>query len=294
LQKITNRNNLGEHEEGAGISGADLPEILNDLAIARARQGKTADAQQELRRAAELDPDEDDYSFNLGLLSLRAKDFSNAAGYFRQAAEREADNAEDRAFLILALEKAGKKEEADQERVSATEALGPNALPAVQLDAKGDALARLDRIKTELDITELRFEIEAPQAQAAAPESDTPAAHIRRGRQELAAGRLEAAEKEFRAALAEEPGNAAAHRSLAEIDRRGGKLDEAVKELQASLESRDSAVARTTLARIYLEQRKIDLARAEVERALKLAPNFAEAKQLLEHLQNAKNRGGAQ
>jgi tetratricopeptide (TPR) repeat protein len=296
LQKITNRNGQGNHVEGAAVSGADLPEILNDLAIARARQGKAAEAQKDLLRAAELDPDEDDYSFNLGLLALRAGDFSSAAGYFREASEREADNAEDRAFLILALEKAGKKEEADQERESAGEALGPNALPAVRLDAKGDSIARLDRIKTELDITELRFEIEVPQvhANASASEGDTPAAHIRRGRQELSAGRMDSAEKEFRAALAVEPGNATAHRSLAEIDRRGGKLDDAVKELQASLQSRDSAVVRTTLARIYLEQRKNALARAEVERALKLAPNYSEAKQLLEHLQNAKPTGGAQ
>ncbi|OLE47417.1 MAG: hypothetical protein AUG46_06530 [Acidobacteria bacterium 13_1_20CM_3_58_11] len=41
------------------VSTADLPEILNDLAIARARQGKTAAAQADFRRAADLDPDED-------------------------------------------------------------------------------------------------------------------------------------------------------------------------------------------------------------------------------------------
>jgi len=55
-----------------------------------------------------------------------------------------------------------------------------------------------------------------------------------------------------------------------------------VKELQASLAARDSAVVRTMLAKIYFEQKKPDLARAEVEKALKLAPNYAEAKQLLE------------
>jgi hypothetical protein len=31
-----------------------------------------------------------------------------------------------------------------------------------------------------------------------------------------------------------------------------------------------------------------------VKRALQLAPNYAEAKQLLEHLQNSKPNGGAQ
>jgi Tfp pilus assembly protein PilF len=52
------------------------------------------------------------------------------------------------------------------------------------------------------------------------------------------------------------------------------------------------------LAKIYLEQKKPDLARAEVQRALKLAPNYTEAKQILEHLQNSKpaekKPGGAQ
>ena len=154
----------------------------------------------------------------------------------------------------------------------------------------------MQRISTELDVTQLRLEIETPEAAAngSHAESETPAAHIRRGRQELAAGRVQTAEQEFKAALAAEPSNAAAHRGLAEIDRRAGKLDEAVKELQASLQSRDSAVVRTMLARVYMEQKKSELARKELERALKLAPNYSEAKQILEHLQNGKPAGGVQ
>jgi Tfp pilus assembly protein PilF len=201
--------------------------------------------------------------------------------------------------LIQSLEKAGNKAEADQEREAVAESLGPNALPVIRLDAKGDALGHLERVKTELDITALRLEIESPNsaansAAAANGTADTPGTHIRRGRQELSAGNLDTAESEFRAALAVDPTNTWAHRELAEIDRRRGKLDDAVKEFQASLEARDSAVVRTMLARIYLDQKKPDLARAEVERAVKLAPNYAEAKKLLEHLQNSKPNGGAQ
>jgi Tfp pilus assembly protein PilF len=70
-------------------------------------------------------------------------------------------------------------------------------------------------------------------------------------------------------------------------------LDDAVKELQASIAARDSAPVRTMLARIYLEQKKTDLARAEVQHALQLAPNYTEAKQLLEHLQSSKPNGVA-
>jgi len=265
-------------------SGADLPEILNDLAIARARRGNTAAAQTDFRRAAELDPGEDDYPFNLGLLALQTNDPVAAAAYFREAAEREPDNAEDRALLILSLEKAGKKTEADQERVSANETFGPDGLPSLHLDAKNEMLIRLTRIKTELDVTALRAEIESAETSA----NDTSVSRLRRGRLDLAAGRVDAAEKEFRDVLVADPGSAAAHHGLAEIDRRQGKMDDAVKELQVSLEARDSAVVRTMLAKIYLEQKKPDLARAEVEKALKLAPNYTEAKQLLEHLQNSK------
>jgi len=274
------------------VSGADLPEILNDLAIARARLGKKAAAQSDLRRAAELDPDEDDYPFNLGLLALQNNDPAAAAGYFREASEREPDNAEDRALLILSLEKAGNKTEADQERESANETFGPSGLPGIRLDGKFETLTRLNRIKTELDVTTLRPEIESTKSPAAESASDstndTSVTRLRRGRQELSSGHADAAEKEFRAVLAGDPSSAAAHRGLAEIDRRQGKMDDAVKELQASLEARDSAVVRTVLAKVYLEQKKPDLARAEVEKALKLAPNYAEAKQLLEHLQNSK------
>ncbi len=279
--------------QGNTVAGADLPEILNNLAMAQMRQGKMAAAQSALRRATELDPDEDDYPFNLGLLALLANDAGAAAEHFREAAEREPDKAEDRAMLIYSLEKAGRKPEAEQERGAADETFGPHGLPTIQADAKNEFVARMTRLKMELDVTALRAEIETPEVSADATaavhsESDTPAGHVRRGRQEMSAGHAEAAEKEFRSALAEESGNAAAHHGLAEIERRQGKMEEAVKDLQASLVARDSAVVRTMLAKIYLEQKKPELARAEVERALKLAPNYAEAKQLLEHLQNAK------
>jgi Tfp pilus assembly protein PilF len=105
---------------------------------------------------------------------------------------------------------------------------------------------------------------------------------------------VDAAENEFRVALATDPASASAHNGLAEVYRRRGKLDESAKELLASLEIRDSAVVRTTLARVYLEQKKPELARMEAERALKLAPKYSDAKELLNHLQNVKPSGGAQ
>jgi tetratricopeptide (TPR) repeat protein/TolB-like protein len=300
LQDSLRNNSNPASASGGSLSGADLPEILNNLGVARARQGKALAAQADLQRATELDPDEDDYPFNLGMLAYRANDFASAAKSFREACEREPDNPEDRAMLIQSLEKAGNKAEADEERETVNEALGPNALPVIRVDSKADAQGRNDRIKTELDITALRLEIQSstPVATSAsalqANFADTPAARIRRGRQELAANRLDTAETEFRSALTADPPNAAAHRGLAEVDRRRNKLDDAVKEFQTSLAARDSAVVRTMLARVYLDQKKFDLARAEAQRALTLAPNYTDAKELLEHLQNSRSNGSPQ
>jgi tetratricopeptide (TPR) repeat protein len=275
------------------VAGAELPEILNDLALAQARRGNTTAAASGLLRALDLDPEEDDYPFNLGLLYLRGNDATSAAKYFREASDREPENPDDRALLIYALEKSGNKSEAAEERSAAIEALGPNALPPV----KPETFARLDRVVTELDTATLQLRVASHDAASVSASSSTvnaatasPSALVRKGRQELAAGRLDVAEADFRSALAAAPKEASAHRGMAEVLRRKNKRNEAIQELQAALEQRDSAVDRTTLARIYLEQRKPDLAKAELARALKLAPNYAEARQLQEHLQNGKSQ----
>jgi tetratricopeptide (TPR) repeat protein len=296
-EKVFSR--LQEDLKSNMVSGADLPEILNNLALARARQGKLGVALPLLARARDLDPDEDDYPFNFGLLSLQNNDLAAATSEFRAAIQREPDNPEDRAFLLYSLERAGKKEVAAEDRDAAVAAFGPNGLPVLKLDGNPESLAKYQRVRGELDTTELRLQLATPApAGAAAAESATPldpaVAHIRHGRQELGAGHLDPAEKEFRAALAADPKNALAHHELADIYRRRGRLDEAIQELQTSLALRESAAGRVMLARIYLEQKKPELARAEVEKAVKLAPNYAEARQLLEHLQKSKPTGGAQ
>ena len=280
------------------VNGADLPEILNNLGLAQARQDELAPARTAIGRAGDIDPDEDDYPFNLGLLALQQKDLATALTYFSEAVQRQPDNPEDRAFLIYTLEKAGKKDELRAARDAAESEFGEKGLPLLKFDAlHPESLAKFERIKAELETTSLRLELEGPSSQAASAAavtlpSDGAVAHLRQGRQQLRAGRLEVAEKEFRAALVSDPHSAAAHRELAEIYRRRGKLDDAVAELQLSLADLDSAPARTMLARIYLEQKKPDLARAELEKAVKLAPNYAEAKELLDHLEKSKATGG--
>ena len=212
---------LQDRLKKAFVSGAELPEILNNLALAQARRGDTTAAASSLLRALDLDPDEDDYPFNLGLMYLRGNDTTTAAKYFREASDREPENPEDRALLIYALEKAGNKSEANEERNSAAESFGPNVLPAV----KPETFARLQRITTELDTATLQLEIASHDSGSnsgatASVAASSPSSLVRKGRQELVAGRLDMAEQAFRAALTTAPHDASAHRGMAEVYRR--------------------------------------------------------------------------
>lgn len=272
----------------ASSDSGDLPEILNNLAIARVRAGKVPLAKEDLRRAADLDPDENDYPFNLGLIALRAEDLDGAISEFREALQREPDDAEARALLILALERAGKKSEADAERAAASATPNAGPLPVVH----PENLPELGRIITELDVAALPQDMDfsAHHADGSATPGETagPGEHVRRGRRELSAGHVADAQREFQAALARDAHDASAHRGLAEALRRQGKLADAVTELRFSIEARDSAAARVALAKLYIDQKKPDLARPELERALQLAPNYAAAKQLLQRMQATK------
>jgi tetratricopeptide (TPR) repeat protein/TolB-like protein len=290
--------NLQEDLHHNLISGADLPEILNNLGLARARQENLPAALIVISRATDIDPDEDDYPFNLGLLALQQKEYARAATHFEEAVKREPENPENRAFLVYALQKDGKKAEATAAREDALAVLGGEELPQVQFDpSKPDALVKFERVMPQLDTTSLRLELEGPQTLLAADGSspvhiDAAVTHLRRGRQELRAGRLDVAESEFRAALAADPHNASAYRELGQIYRSRGKLDDAIHEFQLSVAERDSAEVHNMLAHIYLAQNKPDLARGEAEKAVKLAPNYADAKELLERLGKSKPTGG--
>ncbi len=267
----------------------ELPELLNNLAVALARVGKPAESAPALERASQLDPDDEDYSFNLALLKLRANNPGAAVAPLRDAVSREPEDTEARSLLVAALERSGQKEAADAERVAAA-GLGGKAPPSL----KPDALARLDRVKTRLDTGVLKLATEPgpdDTGSASSAANGNSPFHSKRARQLLSAGKLDEAGREYQAALVQNPKDAAAHRGLAEIYRRRGRLGDAVAEMQASLNLRDGAAARTELARLYLEQKKPDLARTELERALRIAPGYSEARQLLAGLGGGSKSG---
>lgn len=138
---------------GLAARRMDLPEVLNNLAIALSRQGKWGEAKalwEQLRGAA---PVEATFAFNLALGAYRAGESEAAIAAMREALNLRADDAT-RALLALLLERAGNKAEAEVVR-AACESAGCDPSEEIKALAAGSAaveLARLDRISTTLDL----------------------------------------------------------------------------------------------------------------------------------------------
>lgn len=125
---------------------ARLPEVLNNLGVARARLARIAEAAAMFRAAAQLDATDPDFPFNLGLLAYRTGDVAAALAPLRDALARNSDDAAARALLAAALDRSGQNAEATSIREASSK-----PLPAIN----SDSLARLDRIKLQLDLSPL-------------------------------------------------------------------------------------------------------------------------------------------
>ncbi len=267
---------------------AELPEALNNLGVAWSRMGKPAEAAVEFGRAAQLDPEEADYWFNLGLARLRSGELAAAVAPLREALKHQPEDSEARSVLVAILERSGRSSEA----AAAREALArSSAKVAAPVSLELPALVRLDRIRMRMDPASLH-PLPETAAQAGAETGASPPhraqhryVHLSRGRQFLAAGKLDDAQREFTEAALLAPTNPAAHLGLAEVYRLERRLDDAVRELRAALADRDDPAVRTALARIYLGQDLLSEAREELRLALKLNPGDAEARQMLEQVE---------
>ena len=124
------------------LAHGEFPEVLNNLGVARLRMGKTREAMAAWQRASELDPEVTDYWYNAGLGALRATDPAAARDFgvrvFREVLRREPRDAEARALLVAALERAGRATEAETEREAS-----PVTLPAVTSTSPGLSALRI-------------------------------------------------------------------------------------------------------------------------------------------------------
>jgi tetratricopeptide (TPR) repeat protein len=143
----------------------ELPEMHNNLGVARLRLGKWNEAGTEFDRAAALDPEDADYWVNVALAKLSGKQGAAAVAPLERARKIAPDDKQTRALMIATLDYIGRASDAAAIRAEPVEGADKTAPPNLQ-DVTG--LSRLARVSRSLDRTLIRQGGEPAEGQPAA------------------------------------------------------------------------------------------------------------------------------
>jgi Flp pilus assembly protein TadD/TolB-like protein len=231
-----------------------LTELYNDLGVVSSRRGKNA--VEDFRKAAQADPQDPDYRFNLGVALLRSGDTNGAVAQLRETLALRADDKEAKGLL-----------------------------DSVMFSHAAPATLPLERIKSNYDETsfrELAMEIDNVHEQQLAGSGPQALAdyHVQQGANLLAQGFVAEAAKEFQNAIRLDSLNASAHSGLARTRQKLNDAAGARSEANLALKLHPSAEAHTILGELSLKEGDVQTAQAESDKALALDSSYAAAEAL--------------
>lgn len=263
----------------------DAP-ILNNLGIVQLRRGagaKGASAAYYLTRAADADPENPDYQFNLGYAYVLDRNHTAAIYWLREGLRRDVADADAHYLLAIALQAAGSPVEAARERDLAIQLSARYEEFAQRPPAdRGQVPSGLERLRTDVDGLRVGGPDQAIASSAQREQRDVAAFHLERGQILFEGEQDRDAMVELRRAVYLSPYEASAHLLIGRIHLRAGRPADAIEALTIAVWSEDSARARIALAEAYLSSRNTERARAELERALILDPESDAARRLLD------------
>jgi tetratricopeptide (TPR) repeat protein/TolB-like protein len=263
--------------------------VLNNLGVVQLRRGgdqTTGLPTFYFDRAAQADPDDPQYYFNLGYAYMVTRDLQAAMYWLREVVRRDPADGDAHFVLGSALARSGNDAEAARE-IDLARKLSSTYEEWLKRPAAEQVPKGLERIKNA--------EVELPHASQIESKITQTS---QRDQQELAAFYLDHArrladQENDRDALAEldralylSPYLAEAHLLRGRIHLRNGRAPEAIEALKISLWSAETAEAHTVLAEAYVETKDRTAAREEAERALMMDPKSAAAKRLVAMLKS--------
>ena len=265
------------------VKETPLHEVRNNLGVMKARRGQQAEALAMFKQAYQGDPTDPDVCFNVGVTLWYLNRLDEAVKYFDEALKRNGDDVETHTALAALLgrfgDTVGRKRElawlADHEGGE----LGDleSIRPVVRLKKTFDGRAfRLLSLAIDNAFDE-KLEGQPPAARAQA--------HLARGKDFLAGGRLREAESELNEALSLLPRDSDTHLALAQLYEAQGRHQDAERELQFALGIEDTVEAHLGLARVYLVLNKPEAARVQSQAALGLDAGNREAQRLLRQIE---------
>ena len=258
--------------------------VLNNIGVVQLRRGGTPQtglATYYFNKAAESDPDDPDYFFNLGYACWQDRDTQATIYWLREAVRRNPADGDAHFVLGVSLAAAGRSGEAAREkelarRLSSTYEQWEKR-PAADAVPKG-----LERVKTDVELPHAQRIETALATSEQRDQQELATFYLDRGRRLFQQENDREAIAELSRALYLSPYLAEAHLLVGRIHLRNGRAYEAVDALKISLWSAETVEAHVALGEAYVQTKDDQGARAEAERALVLAPASAEAKSLLE------------
>jgi tetratricopeptide (TPR) repeat protein len=258
---------------------------FNNLGITLIRKGatpQTGPATFYLTKAAEAEPADADYQFNLGYAYVLERNYQGAVYWLREAVRRNPADADAHYVLAAALQAAGSAVEAGREKELARQL--SSRYEELERRAAADRLPvprGLERVRSEPDpAAGLRPEQSIVNT-AQREQRELATFHLDRGRRLYEREEDREAMTELRRVVYLSPYEAQAHLLIGRILLRAGRAQEAVDALKISIWSADSAAAHVALAEVYVKLQDPAAARTELERALVLDPASADAKRIL-------------
>jgi Tfp pilus assembly protein PilF len=262
-----------------------LAAALNNLGIVQIRRGATPQAGTAtfyLTKAAEADPGDADYLFNLGYAYLLEGNAQAAIYWLREGLRRDPADPDAHYVLAAALLGSGSGVEAAREKALARQL--SSRYEELERKAAADKLPvpkGLERLRTDPDTQSGLSPEQTIVNSAQRDQRELATFHLERGRRLYEREADSEAMVELRRAVYLSPYEAHAHLLIGRIHLRAGRPQEAVNALKISIWSEDTAAARVALAQAYLKLQNTGAARTELERALVLDPASAEAKRML-------------
>jgi tetratricopeptide (TPR) repeat protein len=267
-------------DKSAGIAAA-----FNNLGVIQIRRGSTAETGTPtffLTKAADADPGDADFLFNLGYAYMLDRNNQAAIYWLRESVRRDPGDPDAHFVLAAALQGSSSEVEAERERELAR-----------RLSSRYGELERraaleklpvpkgLERLSEEPD-SRGGFRVDPAVVNTAQRDQrELVTFHLDRGRRLFEREADGEAMSELRRAIYLSPYEAQAHLLIGRIHLRAGRPQEAVNALKISIWSEDTAPAHVVLAEAYLKLGNTAGARAELERALVVDPNSADAKRML-------------
>jgi tetratricopeptide (TPR) repeat protein len=265
---------------------APTPSALNNLGVVQLRRGGTSQNGQPssfFDQAVKADPDDPDYTFNLGYAYAVERDPQAAIYWLRETVRRNPADGEAHFVLATELAAVGSGTEAQRERELARRL--SSAFDSSDRRAGAEVPKGLERVKDGIDLPHVRRRIDAALVTSERRDQQELARfYLDRGRRQFEQEHDHQALEDLNRAIYLAPYEADAHLLIGRIHLRSGRPAEAIDAFKISIWSAETVQAHLALGEAYLQTRNTEAARVEAERAATLDPMSRDAKSLLEKI----------